>query len=252
MMDDTSKSLDILGVKPLAGAIEHASKATIDGASNFLSRICMPVAEEFGLLLQDKVRAYRVRNEAAILLEAEKRLEKHQPGARVSIHPRLLAATLGAGSWTDDDALQKMWAGLIASACSVDGRDDANLIFTDLMSRLTAAQVRIVNFAVETTSKIVSQHGLISPSGNFLAGIPALLNVSKLSDVHRLDIELDHLREVGLIMKGFDANTPIPALVDVTPTSLAMNLYVRCQGFVGPAPDYFDLAPATTDELAAP
>jgi hypothetical protein len=243
MTDDTSKSLDLLGVKPIASAVEHASKATIEGASNFLSSICMPVAEEVGLLLRDRVRAYRAQNTAAILLEAETKLEKHQPGAEVAAHPRLVAATLDSGGWSDDDSMQKMWAGLLASACTPDGHDDSNLIFTDLLSRLTASQARIVNFACEMTPKTIGGHGLIVPRKQHMVATQELLEISGLSDIHRLDMELDHLRGNGLIEVGFDGTLPTAGTVDATATGLALNFYVRCQGYIGSAPDYFGLTP---------
>jgi hypothetical protein len=68
MTENESKSLDVLGVRPVEEAISHATKAAIDGASAFLARICLPAAEEFGLLLQDKVRAWRVRNAVLVVM----------------------------------------------------------------------------------------------------------------------------------------------------------------------------------------
>ena len=245
MSEDPSRSLDVLGIKPVANAIEHASKATIDGASSFLSKVCMPAAEEFGLLLQDKIRGYRARNTAAILLEAEARVEKFRPGLKVAIHPRLLAATLNGGGWTDDDSIQKMWAGLLASACTEDGDDDGNLIFIDLLGRLTSAQVRILNYACEATPKRADANGLINYRSPLESSAAQLLEISKLPDIHRLDMELAHLKEIGLIMAGFDSGMTQIDAVATTASPLALNLYVRCQGFVGPAPEYFGLVPTS-------
>src|SRR5882724_6327512 len=52
MPDDNS--LDVLGIKPLAKAVEKAAERSVDGVSSFFGAICMPAAEEFGLLLLDK------------------------------------------------------------------------------------------------------------------------------------------------------------------------------------------------------
>lgn len=49
-MSEDNKSLDVLGVKPIADSVNTVTKGTVDGASAFLSRICLPAAEEFGLL----------------------------------------------------------------------------------------------------------------------------------------------------------------------------------------------------------
>ena len=239
----TDSSLDILGVKPVGQAIEHASKTTIDGASNFLSRICMPAAEEFGLLLHDKVKRWRASNTAQALLEAERLVNKYRPGEVVAIHPRLLAVTLEGAGWTEDDLMQNMWAGLLATACTADGRDDGNLVFTNILTRLTGAQVRILNLACEGTSKALDARGLLKLERRLYVPLEQLLQATELTDIHRLDIELDSLRELGLIVLGFDAQNPDTNQVDVTATALAINLYVRCQGYVGSAVEYFGVKP---------
>ena len=48
-MNEPDKSLDILGIKPIGNAIESVTTGMVAGASAFLSRICLPAAEEFGL-----------------------------------------------------------------------------------------------------------------------------------------------------------------------------------------------------------
>jgi hypothetical protein len=70
-MTDSSRSLDILGAKPIADAALVVTKGSVDGAGAFLSRICLPVAEEFGLLLKDKVGHWRANNAAKIANKAE-------------------------------------------------------------------------------------------------------------------------------------------------------------------------------------
>ena len=59
MSENQSQSLDVLGIKPVGEAITTAVKGTVDGAAAFLSRICLPAAEEFGLLLRDRVSHLR-------------------------------------------------------------------------------------------------------------------------------------------------------------------------------------------------
>lgn len=68
---EPDKSLDVLGIKPVAEAINTVTQATTAGAGAFLSRICLPAAEEFGLLLRDKVSAWRAKNALAITVQAE-------------------------------------------------------------------------------------------------------------------------------------------------------------------------------------
>ena len=52
---EEEKSLDLMGIKPVAKAVEKATDKTVDGLGAFFCAICMPAAEEFGLFLKDKV-----------------------------------------------------------------------------------------------------------------------------------------------------------------------------------------------------
>lgn len=238
MSKNESRSLDVLGIKPVADAISHASKASIDGASAFLGRICLPAAEELGLLFQDKVRAWRAKNAIAVVAEAEERFNRYQTNPRAHAHPRLVAAVFDHGSWSDDKTLQQMWGGLLASSCAGDGSDESNLIFIILLSQLTSLQVRVLAYGCENSEKLVTPAGLIMPASQLLVDIPTLASIAGTDDVHRLDRELDHLREVGLINVGFELNQPT---VDVAPSALGLNLFVRSQGFIGSAVDFFGL-----------
>jgi len=108
MPEYESRSLDILGVKPVADAISHVTKATVAGAAAFLGRICLPAAEELGLLLKDKVRVWRATNTVRVVAAAESRFEKYSSDQDADAHPRLVAAVLEHGSWSDDETLQQL------------------------------------------------------------------------------------------------------------------------------------------------
>ena len=69
-------SLDLLGIKPIGEAINAATKAAIDAASAFLGRICLPAAEEFGLLIRDKISFWRLKNFLKISEKAENLLRQ--------------------------------------------------------------------------------------------------------------------------------------------------------------------------------
>jgi hypothetical protein len=129
-----------------------------------------------------------------------------------------------------------MWGGLLASSCSPDGKDDSNLIFMNLLSQLTTLQVRILNHACEKVEKSVTPAGLITPDSILLIDIPTIKTIAGHNNIHRLDRELDHLHGLGLIRGGFDIRSQY---VDITPNALALNLYVRCQGFTGSAVEFF-------------
>src|SRR5687768_12770409 len=82
------KSIDLFGVKPAAKAMEKATEGAVAGAGAFLSRICLPAAEEFGYLLQDRVRAWRGTHAVQLAAKAEQ-LTAGKPGV-LEAHPRLV------------------------------------------------------------------------------------------------------------------------------------------------------------------
>ncbi|WP_447739589.1 Abi-alpha family protein [Pseudomonas laurentiana] len=236
-MSEAGKSLDILGVKPVADAVKTVTDGSVQGISALLSRICLPAAEEFGLLWRDKVSHWRARNAAKMAAHAARILDKDTSADKLSAHPRLVFKTIEDSSWTDDDVVLSLWAGLLASSCTESGNDESNLMFINLLSQLTSSQVRIIQYACENTKVYQSPSGWIMPSDLKIEAVDVAL-ITKVSDMHQLDRELDHLRHLGLIEAGFDINT---TEADITPTALALQLYVRSQGYVGSPIAYFEL-----------
>ncbi len=233
-----NKSLDILGVKPVADSMKIGTQAAIDGASAFLGRICLPAAEEFGLLLRDKVRNWRQNNTVKMIQEAETKFNKFNGDIEKHAHPRLVSKIIEQGSWVDDDLVQGMWAGLLASSCTEDGQDESNLIFTSILGQITSLQARVINYSCENAKIHITPAGWISANEVLSIKLEVLEGITECSDFHRLDRELDHLRALALIHLGFDTHS---TSADITPSALALQLYVRSQGYIGSPIDYFDL-----------
>jgi len=118
-----ASTTDIFGTKALGETL----KDTAEDARGFLGHICTPAAQELGLLLQDKVRAWRASNAIKTLQKTEV-LYKKLGLIKEHAHPRLIHTALENSSWTDDDLVQSLWAGLITSSCTPTGKDDYNLL----------------------------------------------------------------------------------------------------------------------------
>jgi hypothetical protein len=233
------QSLDILGIQPIADAANKLVSASVDGAAAFLSRVCLPAAEEFGLLLRDRVHRWRTQNQVVLVNMAERKLAAS--GATEGVHapPRLVARIMDEGSWIPDSEVQEMWAGLLSSSCTESGDDDSNLLFVDLLSGLTKLQAKILRYGCETALKFASPTGLVYTQ--FLAiSREDLFAVTAENDVDRLDREIDRLRELGLLdpHSGFHLTGDFVVL---TPSSLGLHMYVRCQGMRASPIDYFGL-----------
>jgi hypothetical protein len=87
-MPEESNSQDILGLKSYAEPINKVVDGSIEGASAFLSRICLPAAEEFGFLLKDKVSAWRAKNAINIAYKAQLLSEERAKKQVLRAHPR--------------------------------------------------------------------------------------------------------------------------------------------------------------------
>ena len=258
------KAKDILGIEPLATSVKIVTQSAMDGAAAFLGRICLPAAEEFGLLFRDKVSQFRTQNLVTIAQKAEEILRKNPDSERCHAHPRIVYSIIEKGTWSDNEDVQSMWAGLLASSCTQDGKDESTLMFIDILGRLTSAQAQFINYIAITTSKRLSFNGL--PYSAEVANIPRekLIEIWH-ADIQRIDRELDYLRSLELISGGFavdsedtrkaeaesrkinarwekmaetanspatDTDTTTKELkATVVPTGIAINLYFRCMGY---------------------
>jgi hypothetical protein len=142
---------DLFGIAPVARAVERVTDSAVGAAEAVLARVCLPAAEEFGLLLRDKVSEWRRRNAVATVQKPQRRLEEAASEDRHA-PPRLILESLSHASWTDSEEVQEMWAGLLASSCTHGGRDDGNWIFINLLGQLTEMQAHVVKFACETAN----------------------------------------------------------------------------------------------------
>ncbi len=230
---------DLLGVAPVGRAIERVTDSVMGGAEAVLGRVCLPAAEELGLLFRDKVGVWRQRNVVRTVERAQDMLtqaaaeNRHGP-------PRLIMESLSHASWSDNEDIQQMWAGLLASSCTPDGADDSNWIFINLLGQLTSTQAAILRFSCETSPKLLFPTGLIG-AGQLRQSAAELFALTGCSDIHRIDRELDHLRTLGLIQFGFNSDFPVQPTADIQPTALALHLYVRVRGSQESPVDFFRL-----------
>jgi len=273
MSEKTPQSLDILGIKPVGEAVNTLVKGAVDGASAFLSRICLPASEEFGLLLRDKVSHWRAKNLVKVAEKAERKLNATPNAKECHAHPRIASLVLEHGSWVDTDEIQEMWAGLLASSCTRDGNDDSNLIFINLLSQLTTLQVRILNYLCEKAEKRVSPVMGFVYAEDMIISPQELAKITGTNDLNRLDRELDHLNALDLIRGGFpllkneedeeelvdnesqrykhlyteeERKVLIPdfnvSFATTAPSPLGINLYVRAQGSLLSPAEFFGLS----------
>jgi hypothetical protein len=240
---------DPLGAKALARTVKQITQAAIDGAGAVLSRVCLPAAQEYGFALQDKVSAWRIKNYVSTMDKLKQKLAGLPEG--VHAHPRLVRSIVEESSWIEDAAVQDWWSGLLSSSCTDTGDDDSNLLFINLLGNLTKLQARLLKYACENARKSVSPTGLIQ-AGHLAVSLEELCQIAQETDIQRLDRELDSLRGMSLLDGGIHPYGH-PTVV-LTPTALALHMYVRCSGSRASPMEFFQVSipPAKATETDTP
>ncbi len=194
-----------------------------EAIGTLIAKVCYKAADEIGESFSQKTSQWRQKNTLNILEKASDIIPEIDSK---QAHPRMVHYIIEEGSWCDDEQVQMMWAGLLASSCNERGDDDSNLIFINLLKQLSGMQVSILNFACERSDKYMSTAGWV---GAELLEIDAeeLSDMLVTEDLHRIDRELDQLRGLELIEAGF---SPDSTMANITPMGLALQLYVRCKG----------------------
>jgi PilZ domain len=222
----------------------------MEDAFAFLSRICPGGAEEIGQLVRGRLSNLKVANAVEIVLKAESLLAFEPASQRLRADTRLVVRILENGSCTDEDWLKHFWGGILATSCSVDGKDELNLVFVELLSQLTTFPVRILTVVCTRATKFLSESGLIFAR-------PLACNLEEIANTTasrglRIEHDLELLSDLGLIEKG-DSNSPslLPSgETDITPSALGLELFARCNGHKGSMREFYALASRDTLILA--
>lgn len=224
---------DILGIEPLAEATKIVIEKTYIGLGTFLGKVFEPGLEEIGFLLKDQVRRWRLNNVLKVLDKAKGRLGFENEQLQILANARVGLSIIEESSMVDDEELQELWAGLFASSCTVDGKDDSNIIFVDILKRISSVEAKILKYGCEHCRKAISSNGLIVPFKELEVTLEELKSITGISDVNRLDRELDHMSSISLFMGesfgvsgGFSVSDPA-LIATITPSALALNLYYK-------------------------
>jgi len=216
----------------------------------FLSRICPPSAHDITKLLHEELSNYRLEHAIEIALRAEKVLESAADADKMRVSPRIAMRIIENGSWSEDPFILQFWAGLMASSSVVGTPDESSLPYVDLMSQLNSVHVRVLAGAATKAPKIITGPGRIS-SRPIACNAADLMRIAGSHDLIRIDRDLDHMADLGLIGKREKAAffSPI-ADAKIMPTSLGLELYARCNGQRG-THSFYGLASPVTPAIGA-
>lgn len=233
-MDEKEIKVGFCGIEHIAQATSLIATKSIEGIESFLKIVCKPACDEFGLYLGDNVRNWRLKNILNILEQSKNKLEFTDDKLNLKIDPKIALGIIENGSLTEDINLQEFWAGLFAASCTENSTSDENIIFIDILKKITSTQAKILKYACEESKKyIYDDEFIIAEKVNISVDI--LKNITGIDELYKLDRELDYLTNLNLIGEGIIAGSGginiQSKMVNITPTSLTLNMYVKFQGF---------------------
>lgn len=224
---------DILGIKPIGETGLEVTKASIKVVSSFLELVFKPGLEELGFLIKDEVRLWRLNNIIKTLEKAQGKMEFDGKDLNLTANARVGLNIMESCSEVDNEELQDLWAGLFASSCTPDGKDDSNMNFVDLLRRMSSVEARIIDYACKNCTKFLYPNKLISAQG-ISVPFEKLVLIAKTDDIYRLDNELDHMRSIELLNPGYVIEdgggftvNDISLEANITPSPLALSLYFK-------------------------
>jgi hypothetical protein len=116
--------------------------------ADLINKLAGPLAEEVGMMLGDTVRVYRVINWVATTQKTERLLREAGLPAN-AVPPRLFLRIMDASSIEDNETLQDMWAGLLATTSQKT--DAVSPSFVETLKQLTPGEARYMQQMYEIT-----------------------------------------------------------------------------------------------------
>lgn len=224
---DESEPDDIVGQFRTADAIA------------FLSHLSSSAETAVRLLIRGGLSNRRVANAVDLALIAKNKLSICEDRAELRAHEHVVLRITEDGSWADEDAIQQLWAGLLASSCMREPADESSLFLIDLFSQLAPIHVRILAAACQMVAKHISQTS-VSASEQLICSADEIMKISGSRDLIRIERDILHLSELGLIESRSKSSTLcLINEANVTPTDLGLELYARSHGHRGALEDFY-------------
>ena len=193
----------------------------------FLCRLCPSGSQEVIQSLAKGLDSARTESAICIAFGAEDLLAREPDAENRHAHPQIVADILKNGSWANDELSRQLWAGLLVSSCTVDGMDESNRSFVDLLVEVTTNQALILVRACREAKKALAS-GL---PHKIIVTPEEIIRITGIFDLSRNATDVSYLYTFGLLEKAFDFTTYLPKdSIDITPSKLGLELFDRCLG----------------------
>jgi hypothetical protein len=187
----------------MSDAGEIIKSGAADKLADIIHKLAGPMAEEFGAIFADKARVYRTKN---WLKTAEKteRLLREAGRSPSAVPPRLLLPIAEACSVEDNETLQDMWAGLLATASQET--DEVSPSFIETLKQLTPDQARSLLGMCDDTLRCVYPNSL--PES--LRQVRAITGVPVCSHPEGPEVSWEPYERLALIRREYELTKPGP------------------------------------------
>lgn len=218
-------------------------------ALSFLTRICAAAGMAVRNAVREGLSSHRRANALEIALAAESLAAAWPDAETLCAEPGLVVRILQDGSWADDELVQQCWAGMLATACACETPVEQHLRLVNLFSQLTAMHIHIFTAACTKARKILSDDGTVR-ARHLDCTAEEFMKFSGSRDPQRIDRDLEHISDFGLLEKRIKSSFFMQeSEINVTPTSLGLELNARCHGHRGPLQEFYGLATHEPDAV---
>ena len=199
----------------------------------FLRRICPSATQDLNLLFREGLGNMRVPNADTIAHRAEIMLAAESDFDRMHAPASVVLRVVKEGSWAEDTATQHLWAGILVTACTPTGDDEANLPYIDLLAELATVDTRLYVEACSKAPKVFATNGAVSASP-LMCSAEDMVHLTGTKDLSKIDRNILQLSILGLLEPREKAKYfSFAQTANLTPTALGLELYARCQGHRG-------------------
>jgi hypothetical protein len=205
----------------------------------FLRRICPSATQALKLLFREGLSNIRIASANAIVHQAEIMLAAEPNFDRLRAPENIVMRVVQDGSWAEDKAAQQLWAGILATACTLMGDDESNIPYIDLVAEMATIDARLFTQACTRTRKVFAANGAVSAQP-MICTAQDLIQITGAHDLMKIDRNIFQLSLLGLLEPrskskffSFDQDA------NLTPTALGLELFARCQGHRGAPHEYY-------------
>jgi hypothetical protein len=207
-----------------------------------LCRLCPEASQELTRLVRAGLGNMRVANAVQISLLADAILVSEPHSDKMRANPQTVQRIIADGSWADEDWLQQLWAGLLATSCAIDKKDQPGLDLVDRFSQLAPVHVRLFKAACERAEKVDSVQGTVSAKP-LIVDVEEIQQITDVQSLARIERDVFHLADLDLLEQSVRSRSLLPPdEINITPSRVGLKLFALCNGHRGKLQNYYRLS----------